>query len=122
MSGPLDGLKVLEMAGLGPCPLAGQFLADLGASVTVIVRRSGQPDPANINNRSKRSVALNLKTAPGVEIALRLARQSDILIEGFRPGVMERIGLDHETVTFRHGGIDRRLTDVHGRVIHEILS
>ncbi len=93
MAGPLDGLKVVEMEGLGPCPLAGQFLADLGAEVTVIVRKSGEHDPTDINNRSKRSVALNLKSEQGVDIALKLVERSDILIEGFRPGVMERMGL-----------------------------
>lgn len=93
MSGPLKGLKVLEMEGLGPCPLAGQLLADLGAEVTVIVRKSADADVTDINNRSKRSVALNLKSTPGVEIALKLAKKSDILIEGFRPGVMERMGI-----------------------------
>lgn len=96
MGGPLAGLKVLEMEGLGPCPLAGQLLADLGAEVTVIVRKSMEADPADINNRSKRSVALNLKTEPGVEIALKLVEISDILIEGFRPGVMERMGIGPE--------------------------
>ena len=94
MSGPLAGLKVVEMAGLGPCPLAGQFLADLGAEVTLIVRKSGtKADPTDINNRGKRSVALNLKSVAGVEAAMRLVERSDILIEGFRPGVMERMGL-----------------------------
>ena len=94
MSGPLDGLKVVEMAGLGPCPLAGQFLADLGAEVTLIVRKSGKKaDPTDINNRGKRSVALNLKSDAGVEAAMRLVERSDVLIEGFRPGVMERMGL-----------------------------
>lgn len=93
MGGPLDGLKVIEMEGLGPCPLAGQFLADLGAEVTVIVRNSGQPDAADIHNRSKRSVALNLKSEQGVDIVLKLVAKSDILIEAFRPGVMERMGL-----------------------------
>lgn len=94
MSGPLTGLKVVEMAGLGPCPLAGQFLADLGAEVTLIVRKSGaKADPTDINNRGKRSVALNLKSRKGVDAALRILENTDILIEGFRPGVMERMGL-----------------------------
>jgi len=93
MSGPLTGLKVVEMQGLGPAPLAGQFLADMGAEVTLITRRSGPADPADINNRGKRSVALNLKHPEGVEAALRLIDRADVLIEGFRPGVMERMGL-----------------------------
>ncbi|MBU2980245.1 CoA transferase [Lentibacter algarum] len=93
MSGPLKGLKVVEMAGLGPVPLAGQFLADMGAEVTLITRRSGAQNPADINNRGKRSVALNLKSAEGVDAAKRLIDGADVLIEGFRPGVMERMGL-----------------------------
>jgi alpha-methylacyl-CoA racemase len=93
MSGPLAGLKVVEMQGLGPAPLAGQFLADLGADVVLVTRRSGPDDPTDINNRGKRSVALNLKAPEGVEAALTLIRSADVLIEGFRPGVMERMGL-----------------------------
>ncbi|MEM9010768.1 MAG: CaiB/BaiF CoA-transferase family protein [Pseudomonadota bacterium] len=94
--GPLAGLRVIEMAGIGPAPLAGQFLADLGAQVTVIDRRSGRTDPANISMRGKRSVALNLKHAAGVTAALSLIAEADVLIEGFRPGVMERMGLGPE--------------------------
>lgn len=97
MSGPLAGLKVIEMAGLGPAPLAGQFLADLGASVTLIARKSGPQDPTDINNRGKRSAALNLKTPEGIEAAMALIANADVLIEGFRPGVMERMGLSPET-------------------------
>ncbi|SEP76426.1 CaiB/BaiF CoA transferase family protein [Thalassovita taeanensis] len=93
MSGPLSGLKVVEMAGLGPAPLAGQFLADLGAEVTLITRKSGPADPTDVNNRGKRSVALNLKHPDGIAAAMRLLEHADILIEGFRPGVMERMGL-----------------------------
>ncbi|WP_146346541.1 CaiB/BaiF CoA transferase family protein [Phaeobacter marinintestinus] len=93
MSGPLSGLKVVEMAGIGPAPLAGQFLADLGADVVLIERKSGSADPTDINNRGKRSAALNLKTAEGIEAALALIANADVLIEGFRPGVMERMGL-----------------------------
>lgn len=93
MSGPLTGLKVVEMAGIGPAPLAGQFLADLGAQVTLITRKSGPADATDINNRGKRSAALNLKTPEGIEAALTLIGAADVLIEGFRPGVMERMGL-----------------------------
>jgi alpha-methylacyl-CoA racemase len=91
--GPLAGLKVIEMAGLGPCPLAGQFLADLGADVTVIDRKSGGPRPTDVNNRGKRSVALNLKHPGGVGACMALIKGADVLIEGFRPGVMEKLGL-----------------------------
>jgi alpha-methylacyl-CoA racemase len=93
MAGPLHGLRIVEMAGLGPCPLAGQLLADQGADVVVIDRRSAPADPTDINRRGKRSVAINLKTPDGLEVARRLITQADILIEGFRPGVMESLGL-----------------------------
>lgn len=106
MAGPLEGLRVVEMAGLGPCPLAGQFLADLGAEVTLIVRKSGaKADVTDVNNRSKRSVALNLKTGLGVEAAMRLIARADILIEGFRPGVMERMGLGPDACAARNPGL-----------------
>lgn len=93
MAGPLEGLKVVEMAGLGPCPLAGQLLGDLGADVILIDRKAGKADPSNINNRSKRSIALNLKSKEGLVLACKLIETADILIEGFRPGVMEGLGL-----------------------------
>lgn len=93
MAGPLDGLKLVEMAGLGPCPLAGQLMADLGAEVVVIDRISAQAVASEINRRGKKSVALNLKSAEGRAAAMRLIARADILIEGFRPGVMEKLGL-----------------------------
>ena len=93
MAGPLATLTVVEFAGLGPAPLAGQLLADLGARVIVVDRGSAPADPTDINRRGKRSVALNLKTREGLEAAKRLIEGADILIEGFRPGVMERLGL-----------------------------
>ncbi|MCB1458758.1 MAG: CoA transferase, partial [Nitratireductor sp.] len=88
-SGPLAGLKVVEFAGLGPCPLAGQMLGDLGADVILIERKSGKSDPTDINNRSKRRIAVNLKSEEGLEAAMRLVERADVVIEGFRPGVME---------------------------------
>ena len=91
--GPLASLRVVEFTGLGPAPLAGQLLADLGAEVTVVDRASAPADPTDINRRGKRSVALNLKSEGGVAIAQEIIARSDILIEGFRPGVMERLGL-----------------------------
>ncbi len=93
MAGPLQGLKLVEMAGLGPCPLAGQLMADLGAEVIVIDRKSARHDPSDINRRGKRSLALDLKRPEGLEAARRLVARADILIEGFRPGVMEKLGL-----------------------------
>ena len=93
MSGPLASLKIIEMVGLGPAPLAGQLLADLGAEVIVIDRRSGDDISQEVNRRGKKSIALNLKSETGIEVALKLISKADILIEGFRPGVMERLGL-----------------------------
>ncbi len=105
MSGPLAGMKVVEMQGLGPAPLAGQFLADLGAQVTLITRKSGRADPTDINNRGKRSVAINLKDAEGVAVAMDLIAGADVLIEGFRPGVMERMGLGPQECAARNPGL-----------------
>lgn len=96
MAGPLASLKVIEMVGLGPCPLAGQLLADLGAQVTVIDRKAGIDLSRDINRRGKRSIALNLKEAQGLQLAKGLIGSADILMEGFRPGVMERLGLGPE--------------------------
>lgn len=93
MPAALHQLKVIEMAGIGPCPLAGQLLADLGAEVIVIDRASTPADPTDINRRHKRSVALNLKSPEGLKAARQLIAQADVLIEGFRPGVMEKLGL-----------------------------
>lgn len=98
MTGALKGLTVIEMAGLGPAPLAGQMLADHGAQVTVIDRASGPATPADINRRGKASVALNLKRPEGLAIAKKLILKADVLIEGFRPGVMEKLGLGPDEV------------------------
>lgn len=93
MTGPLESLKVVEFSGLGPAPLAGQLLADLGAEVITVDRKALPADPTDINRRGKRSVVLDLKTIQGLEAAHRLIAASDVLIEGFRPGVMERLTL-----------------------------
>jgi alpha-methylacyl-CoA racemase len=105
MSGPLKGLKVVEMQGLGPALLAGQLLADLGAEVTLITRKSGPADPTDINNRGKRSVALNLKSDEGRAVAMSMIARADVLIEGFRPGVMERMGLGPAECLAQHPGL-----------------
>ena len=105
MAGPLEGLKLIEMAGIGPCPLAGQLMADLGAEVIVIDRKSGGDRPGDVNNRNKKSVALNLKTPEGVEAALALIASADALIEGFRPGVMERMGLGPDVCLEKNPGL-----------------
>ena len=93
MSGPLTSLRVVEFSGIGPGPLAGQLLADLGADVVTVDRRSGKADPADVNRRNKRSVALNLRKAEGLAAVRCMLARADVLIEGFRPGVMERLGL-----------------------------
>ena len=99
MTGPLSGVRVVEFAGLGPTPFAGMVLADLGADVIRIDRADragGTATPTMVNevaNRGKRSIALDLKKPEGVEVALALIGSADAMIEGFRPGVMERLGL-----------------------------
>ncbi|NNE54200.1 MAG: CoA transferase [Sulfitobacter sp.] len=93
MAGPLASLKVLEFSGLGPAPLAGQLLADLGAQVTTVDRAPVKADPTDINRRGKSSVVLDLKSDAGLAEALQLIADHDVLIEAFRPGVMERLGL-----------------------------
>ena len=94
--GPLSGFTIIEMAGIGPCPLAGQILGDLGADVIVVDRPGGDPIwgmAHDVSRRNKRSVALNLKSDAGLNALRRLITRSDALLEGFRPGVMERLGL-----------------------------
>jgi len=97
--GPLSGIKIIEFAGIGPGPFAAMMLSDMGADVLRLDRSQnvlgGDPDKPSLDllNRGRRSVGLNLKSAEGVELALRLVEQSDALLEGFRPGVMERLGL-----------------------------
>jgi len=105
MSGPLAGLRVVEMAGLGPCPLAGQLLADLGAQVTVIDRKVWKADPTDIHARNKRFIALNLKRVDAVDVALDLIRKADVLIEGYRPGVMEKVGLGPDKCLLANPGL-----------------
>jgi len=101
-TGPLRSLKVVELAGLGPAPFAAMMLADMGADVVRIDRqaqvRAGDKSRPHwdLLNRSRRSIGVDLKHARGVEVVLRLAAQADVLIEGFRPGVMERLGLGPE--------------------------
>ncbi|MFH8337245.1 CaiB/BaiF CoA transferase family protein [Streptomyces sp. AM6-12] len=95
--GPLGGVRVVELAGIGPGPFAAMLLADLGADV-VRVDRPGGPglgiDPAHdITNRNKRSIVVDLKSPDGAARVLDLAERADILVEGYRPGVAERLGV-----------------------------
>ena len=96
-SGPLAGVRVVEMAGLGPGPFAAMLLADLGADVVRVdrvpeERASAEPHP-DLVLRGRRSVGVDLKQDAGRDVVLRLVERSDVLLEGFRPGVMERLGL-----------------------------
>ncbi|PZO70516.1 MAG: carnitine dehydratase [Pelagerythrobacter marensis] len=99
MAGPLAGLRIVEFAGIGPGPFCGMMLADHGAEVIRVDRASGgrggsQPiSPKDVLARGRKSVAIDLKSAEGVALARRLAASADGIIEGFRPGVMERLGL-----------------------------
>jgi alpha-methylacyl-CoA racemase len=104
--GPLSGVKILEVAGIGPGPFAAMMLADMGADV-LRLDRSGSVGRATgpsreILNRGRRSVAVDLKNPEGIETVLRLVEEADALIEGFRPGVMERLGLGPEVCMARN--------------------
>ncbi|WP_444984841.1 CaiB/BaiF CoA transferase family protein [Halomonas mongoliensis] len=89
--GPLNGVKVIEIQGLGPAPFCGMMLADMGADV-VSVTRLDSGGGQRVSERGKRSIALNLKQPRGIELLLELCEGADILIEGFRPGVAEKLG------------------------------
>jgi alpha-methylacyl-CoA racemase len=99
VAGPLTGVRVLELAGIGPGPYAAMVLSDMGAEVVRIDRAASVPasppgrPPVDVLNRGRRSVAVDLKVPEGVEAVLRLVASADALIEGFRPRVTERLGL-----------------------------
>ncbi len=101
--GPLQGLRVIEIEGLGPAPFCGMMLADMGAEVITVGRASSPADRADrISERGKRTVALNLKHPEGVEALLALCANADVLIEGFRPGVAERLGFGPDVCLSRN--------------------
>ena len=107
-SGPLHGLKIVEMAGIGPGPFCAMMLADMGAEV-IRVDRKGVASPIavphprfDVTTRGRRSLVLDLKKPGGAQSVLRLVDQADALIEGFRPGVMERLGLGPEVCLARN--------------------
>ena len=114
--GPLAAIKIVELAGIGPGPMCAMLLADMGATVLRIERPGGsdlgldRPRHLDLLLRGRRSIALDLKSAAGKALALRLVGRADALIEGFRPGVTERLGLGPEDCLARN----RRL--VYGRV------
>jgi alpha-methylacyl-CoA racemase len=119
MTGPLAGIRVIEMVGLGPCPFAAMMLADMGAEVIRIDRKAvpGAPNPFpmlgtkyDVMARGRRSIALDLKQPAARAVVLRLVEQSDVVLEGFRPGVMERLGLGPDACQARNP------TLVYGRI------
>jgi len=118
--GPLSGVKILEVAALGPAPFASMMLADMGAEVLRIDRTEGaellqfaraervedgegsDTPPLDFLSRGRRSVGLDLKSPDGVELLLKLVEAADVIIEGFRPGVMERLGAGPEVCLARN--------------------
>ena len=108
MSGPLDGIRIIELAGLGPAPFAGMMLADAGADIIRIDRPERATYPphteahVDLMNRGRRSVAVDLKHPDGVGLVLRLVEAADGLMEGFRPGVAERLGLGPDVCLARN--------------------
>lgn len=106
--GPLAGIKIIELAGIGPGPFAAMLLADMGATVIRVDRKQkadlgiDMPPRLNVMNRGRRSIAVDLKSKEGIEVVLRLISKADGLIEGFRPGVMERLGLGPEVCLARN--------------------
>jgi alpha-methylacyl-CoA racemase len=105
--GPLQGIRILEFAGIGPGPFAAMMLSDMGADVLRLDRAGSVREPmgepsGDILNRGRRSVGLDLKSADGIATALRLVEGADALVEGFRPGVMERLGLGPDVCLARN--------------------
>ena len=115
-SGPLAGYKIIELAGIGPNPMCAMMLADMGAEVIHVDRVTDSDLGINVDpkymllNRGRRSIAVDLKTPAGVELVLRLISDADALIEGFRPGVTERLGLGPDICMARNEKL------VYGRV------
>ncbi|PMS36745.1 crotonobetainyl-CoA:carnitine CoA-transferase CaiB-like acyl-CoA transferase [Trinickia symbiotica] len=114
--GPLEGIRIIELAGIGPGPMAAMLLADLGATVLRIERRRPvklgieRPLRYNLLLRNRKSIALDLKDPKAVELVLSLVERADALIEGFRPGVTERLGLGPQAA------LERNPKLVYGRI------
>ncbi len=114
MSGPLQGIRVVEIVGIGPGPFCGMMLADMGAEVIRVDRPAGKRTGIeaeggdntalrfDVNARGKRTVAVDLKSPEGIAQVLQLVAEADVLIEGFRPGVMERLGLGPDVCLARN--------------------
>ena len=111
-NGPLSGFRIIEFAGIGPGPMAGMLLADMGAEVVVVERPAAlrTMGGGGAMSRGKRSVCLDLKSPEGLDAVKRLVQSADALIEGYRPSVMERLGLGPETFEASHPRL------VYGRV------
>jgi len=107
--GPLKGIRVIEMAGLAPVPYAGMILADFGADVVRVDRPAkGDPGPDPTRDhlaRGKRSIAIDMKSPRGVELLMQLLTDADVLVEPFRPGVMERLGAGPSVALERNPGL-----------------
>ena len=108
MSGPLTGYKIIEIAGIGPGPFAAMLLADMGAEIIRVdraqaVRGTPPSTPAgDLMLRGRKNIALDLKNPEGVEALLQLVENADGIIEGFRPGVMERLGIGPDVCQARN--------------------
>ena len=101
--GPLSGFKIIELAGIGPGPFCGMMLSDMGAEVIRVERTGGSKKASkDVLARNRRSIAVDLKQPEGVETVLRLIESADAVFEGFRPGVMERLGLSPDTCLARN--------------------
>jgi len=106
--GPLQGVKIIEVAGIGPGPFAAMMLSDMGADVVRVDRASnamgGDPatPPADVLGRGRRSVALDLKSPDGIAVLMDMVEQADVLIEGYRPGVAERLGFGPDECAVRN--------------------
>ena len=105
--GPLSGIKIIEMKGIGPGPYAGQLLADLGAEVIVVERASkpnsiAVPSEIDVNSRGKKSIALDLGNPAGLEVLLKMLESADVLFEGNRPGVAEKLGFGPDVCLARN--------------------
>jgi alpha-methylacyl-CoA racemase len=101
--GPLKGVRVIEMAGIGPLPFAGMLLSDMGAEVIRIEKHSTlEPNFFETTQRGRRSICLNLKSEQGLALAEQLIDSADVVIEGFRPGIMEKLGLSYEACSKRN--------------------
>jgi len=115
MTGPLAGIRVVELGGIGPVPFAGMMLSDFGAEIVRVDRPGSVGDTGRaghhaVLDRGRRSVAVDLTDPRGVQMVLELCAWADVLLEGFRPGVAERLGVGPDRIR----AVNRRL--VYGRM------